>query len=205
MSNRGIGGIWSGLIAFGLWAGAVVPAWGDVAFSTLGPEDDWDHHHAYVVIGPDGVGSPRPYAPAMPFTPDFSAILTSIELPLGVGLIPGTNSLAVALLDDNDGLPGDVIDWFVFEDLPFMFDPNQPLSVAISEQQPVLDASSTYWLAVFPGSDDTSGGWNFSNPLQTGVIAFSRDSGETWNLQTSQGTAIAAFRINGDPVEGQGQ
>lgn len=183
-----------------LMLGTVGSIRADVVFSNLGPNDDWDHHHSYVVDGPNAVGSPRPYAPAMPFTPTFTSVLTSIELPLGVGLVPGTNALVVGLLADADGLPGDALEWYVFEDLPFVFSSGEGLSEAFSDLQPILEEGVTYWVAVLPGGDDTAGGWSFSSPLQTGTIAYSEDAGASWTLRSTFGTAVAGFRVNGDPI-----
>ena len=196
MRNHLRGIVW-GLAVVALWAGAASQSRADVLFSTLGPDDDWNHHQGYVVLGPDGIGSPRPYAAAMPFILEHHGVLTSIELPIGAGPIPGTNLFTVELLTDNAGLPGDVIESFSFSDLPGMFSSAEPLSTAVSELQPFLKAHRVYWLAVLPGGDDTSGGWNFSNPLETGTIAFTRDGGDTWTLKSEADTAIAAFRING--------
>ena len=191
---RGI--VW-GLAVIALWAGSAGPSRADVLYSTLGPDDDWNHHEAYVVLGPDGIGSPRPYAPAMPFMLGHHAILTSIDLPIGAGPIPGTNLFTVELRTDNAGSPGDVIESFSFSDLPGTFSAAESLSTAVSDLQPLLKAHRIYWLAVFPGADDTSGGWNLSSPLETGTIAVTRDGGDTWRLESQADTAIAAFRING--------
>jgi hypothetical protein len=186
-----------------LWAGAASLSQADVVlYSTLGPQKSWDRHDAYVVLGPNGAGSPRPYAAAMPFMLDNSAVLKSIHLPIGAGLIPSTNLFIVELLADNDGLPGDVIESFSFADLPFTFSATEPLSVAKSQVQPILEAGTVYWLAVLPGGDDTAGGWNFTSPLQTGTIAFTRDGGNTWTLKSQADTAIAAFRLHGHLLDG---
>ncbi len=204
MSSHLRGTLW-GLVLIALWVGVAGRSRADVLYSTLGPHKDWNHRQAYVVLGPDGVGSPRPYAAAMPFILDTSAVLKSIHLPIGAGPVPGTNLFTVELLADNDGLPGDVIESFSFADLPFVFSSDEPLSIAVSEVQPVLEAGTVYWLAVLPGGDDTAGGWNFSNPLQTGTMAFTRDGGNTWTLKTDADTAIAAFRIHGHRLKGSGQ
>lgn len=196
MSSHLRGVVWALAVAV-LWAGAAGPSRADVLYSTLGSDDVWDHHQAYVVLGPHGTGSPAPYAAAMPFVLDHHATLTSIDLPVGASLRPGTNLFTVALLADDDGLPGEVIESFSLADLPWMFSSAEPLSTVVSELQPRLKAHRVYWLTVLPGADDTSGGWNFTSPLQTGTIAFTQDGGASWRLKTGGGTAIAAFRING--------
>jgi hypothetical protein len=190
-----------------VWAVVVIGVLGmaesaraDVVFSNLGPDDSWDHGNAYVLRGPFGSGSSPSGGKAMPFTPDFTAVFTSVELPLGVMLIPGTNYFIVELRADNDGLPGDVIESFAFEDVPYVFSPDQTLSVGISELNPVLEEGTTYWLAAFPGELDTSGGWNWTSPLQTGTWAASSDDGATWELNPFGRPEISAFRINGDPT-----
>ena len=199
MRRLGIGWLVAAMMVIALWNGSACWVRADVVYSTLGDGDSWDQDNCYVVLGPDAVGGPRPFAPAMPFTPDFTVTFTSIELPLGMGLIHGTNGLIVALCDDSDGVPGDIIEAFEFDDLPYVFADDLPLSVAFSQLQPTLEEGTTYWVAVFPLADDTAGGWNLSSPLQMGVWAASQDGGGSWTLNPYGGTGIAAFRVNGDP------
>lgn len=178
------------------WAGATRA---DVVFSNFGPGGDWDHGSAYVLRGPQGNGTSPAGGKAMPFRPTFRAEFTSVELALGSGLIPGTNRFVVELRVDEQGHPGAVLESFMFENLPYLFSPTQTLSVGNSAVRPVLEADTNYWIAAFPGASDTSGGWNWSSPLQTGVWAASAD-GTTWEFNPFGRTEIAAFRVNGVSV-----
>ncbi len=178
------------------WAEA---ARADVVFSNLGPGDEWNHTSAYVLRGPQGDGTSPAGGKAMQFRPTFQAEFTSVELALGSGLIPGTNRIVVELRADAQGQPGAVLESFAFENLPYLYSPTQTLSVGTSVSRPVLEANTTYWIAAFPGAADTSGGWNWSSPLQTGIWAASAD-GTTWEFNPFGRTEIAAFRVNGTSV-----
>jgi len=189
-----------------LWAWALVGVLGlaasvraDVLFSNLGDDDSWDRDSSYVLRGPDGSGSSPAGGKAMPFTAAFTGALTYVELPLGVTLIPGTNEFIVELRADDNGSPGDVLESFIFDDVPYVYSESQTLSVGISMLNPVLEQDTTYWLAAFPSANDTSGGWNWSSPLQYGIWAASSDGGDTWEFNPFGREEIAAFRISADP------
>jgi hypothetical protein len=134
----------------------------------------------------------------MPFTAAFTGAFTSVELPLGIAL--GTNEFIVELRADDNGYPGEVLESFVFDDVPPLFSNTQTLLVGSSILNPVLEENTTYWLAAWPGADDTSGGWNWSNPLQHGIWAASSDGGDTWEFNPFGRDEIAAFRISADPL-----
>jgi len=164
----------------------------DVLFSNLGDDDSWDHDNAYVLEF-------APAGKAMPFMASFTGSFTSVELPLGI--VEGTNQFIVELRADDNGSPGEVLESFVVQDVPYLFVEPETLSVAVSVVNPVLEQDATYWVAAFPGADDTTGGWNWTCPLQTGVWAATPDGGDTWEFNPFVRTEISAFRINADPLE----
>jgi hypothetical protein len=160
----------------------------------------WDHSNAYVIRGSSGSGSSPAGGKAMPFTPTVTASLTTIELPLGVDLVPGTNKFVVELQADAGGSPGAVLESFTVTNTPYEFSPTESLSVCTSTFHPVLSAGVKYWLAVYPGAADTSGGWNWTSPVQTGIWAATPDGRTTWIFNQFSRQEIAAFRVSGQAV-----
>jgi hypothetical protein len=82
----------------------------DVLFSNLGDGDTWDHTTAYVLEF-------RPAGKAMPFMASFTGSCTSVELPLGI--VGGPNQFVVELRADDNGSPGEVLESFVVQDVPY--------------------------------------------------------------------------------------
>jgi hypothetical protein len=169
----------------------------DTIFSNLGPAKTWDTKNAYVINGAVASGTPRPFAPAMSFTPSFNSSLTSIELPLG--LASGTDAIRVELLSDNKGTPGSLIESIVVAPkVGFPFPGT--LMTATSALHPALLAKTPYWIAALPGGSSTAGGWLLSAPLQTDSPAFSSDGGATWVLKEFGDVGVAAFEVDGTPL-----
>jgi hypothetical protein len=182
------------LLALGFTA---APVHADTIFSNLGPSKTWDTKNGYVITGATASGTPKPFAPAMSFTPTFNATLTSIELPLGLG--SGTDQILVELLSDNTGKPGSLIESFSLSPkVGFPFPGT--LMTGTSVLHPTLLAGTPYWLAALPGGSSTSGGWLLSSPLQKDSPAFSSDNGTTWTLKEFGNTNIAAFEVDGTPL-----
>jgi hypothetical protein len=77
---------------------------------------------------------------------------------------------------------------------------NPPTGIVSADSvvHPTLQAGQLYWLAVLPGSADTSTVWNFSSTGVGGYAAGQKTPGVF--LPSGFTSGNSAFRIDGDPV-----
>ncbi len=64
-----------------------------------------------------------------------------------------------------------------------------------------LTQGQTYWARLSTPSPDGHSGWNLTDPLQTGLLAFSNDQGSSWFSVSNKDQP--AFRIKAIPEPSQ--
>ena len=158
--------------------------------------------------GPDGVGiGHTPAFPnagdyliyAVPFTSGATAVLTALEVPLGV--IAGSNQLQAFLMNDSAGAPGATIESFALSNLPLPPGPFPLLTIA-SQLTPSLSAGQQYWFAV-TGGVGTFGSWMLTvfqgDPMDGGASRIVVNGVEqAWIVGT--GSRTGALQVSGTLV-----
>jgi hypothetical protein len=127
-----------------------------VIFSTLGVGDSYATNAAFVI------GSNFDIRQGEAFTPSASGRLSSLELGLTSFSLSGSRQTVLAsLMTDDGGLPGRIIETFVFGgDIPN--NPDSALLLVNSVTRPELMVGVTYWLILSRGDVSTNVGWNFA-------------------------------------------
>jgi len=158
-----------------------------VIFSTMGPHNAYDCCSGWGIRNPGG-SSWR----AFPITPTADATVT--EIVEAIGYIDGTNSVTIALMSDNGGLPGKVLQEKTIKNLDTF---GNCCNVAVDKlKTPVqVTAGTTYWVAaLLPKQQQasTDDAWNFSTENQNSVPAAFYYAG-SWIHVTSQYSAFAVY------------
>jgi hypothetical protein len=130
---------------------------------------------------------------ADPFTPTGTVTFASVVLPLSS--VSGTNSLVVSLRPSVSGLPGSPLESFTVTGLPSF--PTSTVYQLNSLLDPVLNAGSTYWIAIFPGGSNTIAGWNFDSVGVNGGAA-NQNGSATWTYNPYN--TSSAFEVLGNPL-----
>lgn len=132
------------------------------------------------------IGSNYVAEPFIAWDGDYT--LCSIEIPVSIDA--GTSSLIVALLADDSGTPGSLIE---------SIGPTTIGSGIVqfnSVTHPVLYDYTQYWVAVYPGGSDTWASW-YLTTNSVGSLAYNEND-EGWTVDES---SLPAMRVNGcDPV-----
>jgi hypothetical protein len=178
-----------------LTVGATGPARADFIYSNFGPGQTYIPGYYSVSGGashPDGPPVGYGAAIAEPFIPAGNFVFRSVKLPLG--WISGTNAFTVALMSNDGGHPGSILESFSIMNVPLYTRP--AIETFVSRTNTSLDVGTTYWVAAIPVVRDTAGGW-FMN--STGAIGLTRtgNDGLTW---TTFAIPSAAFEVDGLPV-----
>jgi hypothetical protein len=171
--------------------GANPSARADVIYDNFNFGDTYDVGTGWTIGAPQGQSFQEV---GCPFT--VSGTYTLTQITVAAGWVTGPNVYTVWLMDDVDGVPGNVIEEFDFADLGRFGQNNAPL-VGDSVLNPTLDDGSQYWL-VCSTSDSTWAAWNWNTTGDAGPFVF-RQNGGDW--LTTSGT-LSVFRVEGDPVEG---
>jgi hypothetical protein len=134
-------------------------------------------------------GSQQWYAFAV--TPKANATVT--EIVEAVSYVTGTNSVTIALLADNNGVPGDVLQEKTVKALQTFGD---CCAVAVDKVKTGVQvkAGTTYWVAaILPvkKQSTTWDAWNFSS-ANTGSGTSAYYNG-TWNVSSSEYAAFAIY------------
>jgi hypothetical protein len=159
-----------------------------VLYDTVGPND---------VFAPGGQSATATQQPAFPFVPAVSVRLHSIALVLALDFPERVPTAIVTVRSDADGLPGTILEQFMFHPTGSWLDPNPPV-VGVSRLRPLLAAGSTYWVAVATTPDDTDVIWMLNPFGHEGPSAVQID-GE-WRFRPEQqgdGDTSSAFRVVG--------
>jgi len=144
----------------------------------------------------------QPYRRGMSFTvpSGISPRLSSINLTAfqAAGSAPAT--LIVSINKDSGGLPGAVLEQFVFGNLDGSNFQNPVLLTGTSIVKPILSAGTQYWLTTNVSSPTTMAvGWVMNNKNSTGVVAWSAGNAPWSNPWGAGSPQIeAAFSIMGN-------
>lgn len=138
---------------------------------------------------------------AMAFTPNMTAPLFAIDLAIGSESVPGS-PFTLALVTDNGGQPGSVIEsWSLVATFEGAFC-THCFETALSTQNPLLQAGTTYWLVASPGPGNPPPGtdfidnvWYLNSLGALGTSASSVNGGQTWTVRTNG--SFAAFDVRG--------
>ena len=129
---------------------------------------------------------------AYPITPKVSTTVT--EIVEAVGFVTGTDSVTVALLADNSGVPGTVLEQKTVKNLETF---GNCCVVAVDRLRtgvPVT-AGTTYWVgALLPkkSQSTTWDAWNFSS-TNTKVVPFAYFNSSGWNVSSGAYTGFAVY------------
>ena len=153
-------------------------------YSTFGPGD------TYTTTSEWNIGTAGGYSHATPFTPTNDALLGSIVL--AASYFSGTNQFTLDLMGDSGGLPGSIIESFLFSGVPA--EPTGGIVYHQSTLQPYLYAGTQYWLVA---STDSSNhlSWKDNNLGLIGSYSSANASG--W--QYFPDLPVPAFRLNPVP------
>jgi len=167
---------------------ALPPKKDNVVFSNVGtlyPKGLYFCCYGDTISGPSSpVGGN--YAAALQFTPAKDAKVTEIDA--GIGLAAGTNGVTLALYDDNDGVPGNMIASGNATGLG-AFGDCCTLAVAKIKKASVT-GGTPYWVVAI-ATGDTWDAWAFNSTDETDVLtaAYSSDGGGSWTA----GAAVPAM------------
>ena len=114
-----------------------------ILYSNLGPGNTFNTSLAWVTGNGSGFGNAG-LEDAFAFTPNLSATLTTISVPLA--LRNGTSSLLLNLYADGTGAPGTLLASFTAT--PTLT--NTLTLVTLSVNGPLLTQGNTYWLGIIP-------------------------------------------------------
>jgi hypothetical protein len=129
---------------------------------------------------------------ATPFTPTASA--TATELSVGVGYVEGTNEVAIALVDDSNGLPeGKVLKSWNFKNM-FTFGDCCTLDTVKDKKGIKVKKGTQYWVEVYTNTNDEDlwGAWCFNYNFTEGNFAYNIN-GEGWDTEDSYFGAFGVF------------
>ena len=99
---------------------------------------------------------------AMAFTPsNYSYTLSKVEL--GVSLEEGINELDVWIMQDNDNMPGQIIETIRVSGVMNSYPGVYPPVTAVSVLTPILNANTQYWIGLSaPGPNDIQIKWHIN-------------------------------------------
>ena len=165
-----------------------------VIYSNFGPRLTFDSlpAHAWVTQfpGPDG------QVISQQFTPTRDDIFGAARVALTN--ISGPGLIAVLLHDDDQGLPGDVVDQMRIEAM----NSGPAVYVATSTRFPPLEAGAHYWLTVLPADVGAQTGWNWNVVGDLSSTNFALYQGQSWSIVPNQ--TRGAFQIEGGGQQVQG-
>jgi len=175
-----------------LWTQAA-PA--STIFSDFGPSNTYNAGTGLGVSGPFVFSGERADRGSR-FTPASDAFLTSItvgtamETPAG-----GTKSIVLSLDSDQNGVPGQALETWTLDNLPFVF-PCCQVQTVVASKTISLVAGTQYWLVAAPGGADTWAFWGANSQGVMGQVA-----------ANSNGSAFFTFTdtLPAFDVEGQSQ
>lgn len=159
-------------------------------FSTLGDDNAYNPSNGWTIANPGTVGFTQWFA--FPITPSKDATVS--EIVEAVGYVTGTNSVTVALMSDNGGLPGDVLQEKTVKNLDTF---GNCCNVAVDKIKDgiQLKGGTTYWVAaILPQKKQytTWDAWNYSTENTSSVPA-AFYNGTSWVQTTAQYSAFAVY------------
>lgn len=111
----------------------------------------------------------------------------------------GVNQIRVSVHDDAGGLPGAVLESWLFNDVAGIY-PTQSPVVADSLVRPALQGGGTYWVVLW-APDGTFAGWsqNSTGDYVTATNVFALSVGSSWFLYPTLGVARPVAKIEVTP------
>ena len=185
-------------------------AFGDVLFSTFGPNDSFDGSSGVSIAW--NLVSPPPGSLGIGNAARFqisTGTYTLSSVSLAMGYILGTNNLAIRLVADNGGQPtGPLLETIVSH--PIGITGQAQVVTYPSSLDPVLVGGSSYWLVLEPadlnlvdGSNNGAYNWFLGANLASGATAyheFNFSSLDWYPWQLFPNDLLPAFRIEGFAV-----
>ena len=159
-------------------------------FSTLGQDNAYNPSNGWTVANSGAVGFTQWFA--FPITPSADATVTQIVE--AVGYVTGTNSVTVALMDDNGGVPGNVLQEKTVKNLDTF---GNCCNVAVDRLKTgvPVKAGTTYWVAaLLPKKKQatTWDAWNLSSE-NTNTVPAAFYNGTNWVQTSAQYSAFAVY------------
>jgi hypothetical protein len=152
-------------------------------FNTFDQHNKFDNHTAWSVMNnKSGYRGQAEW-----FIPKNSGPLNFVDMAMS-----GKGSIDVMLAEDNNGIPGKILENFQSISIS-RFARNGHL-ILVSKIHPPLSNGIRYWLCIEPASAGTDYSWFYNNQNLTQGFAFERGQGN-W-MSFSGGPRNGAFRIN---------
>jgi hypothetical protein len=161
-----------------------------VIFTTLGAGNAYNPNNGWTIADPGTVGFEQWFA--FPITPAADATVTQIVE--AIGYVAGTNSVTIALMTDNGGVPGDVLQSKTVTNLDTF---GNCCNVAVDKLKTgvPVKAGTTYWVAaILPKKkqNTTWDAWNLSTEDQD-VVPAAFYNGTTWVQTSANYSAFAVY------------
>lgn len=169
---------------------------------TFAPGDEYNPNGGLLISGANSEFGDIDQAYA--FTPTHTGNLTdvwaAIENSTDNQGEPGSNSLVMWLMDDNENKPGNILETFNFENemAPADSTVDPPLH-AVASGTTVLQAGVQYWLVASAGDEDGFAGWTL-NTIGARATRADRTNGLDWRVGFN--ALAGAFRIESDAEGG---
>jgi hypothetical protein len=172
----------------------VAPVGKTTIFDTLGNHDHYDANKGWTVSNATSGAGVQQWV-AFAITPTADATITEIvEAVSYVGFIAGANTVTVALLADNGGIPGAVLQEKTVKNIESFAECCAVAVDHLATGVPVT-AGATYWVAAllpFKGESDTYDAWNFSSAnTNNGTLACF--NGSAWTVTSGHYAAFAVY------------
>lgn len=168
-----------------------------VIYNTFGEDDSYDRYAGNWLSegGPNNIDLDGGHG----FIPGGNFALDRIEL--AMTLTDGPNELDAWIMDDNGGLPGNILESFHFTGEMNFSGESYPRLVRDSITHPILAQGSQYWLIASLTGPNASSTWHYNNIGISGPYTW-RYILEDWNgeWQIASQAIQGAFRISGIPV-----
>jgi len=161
-----------------------------VIFTTLGEGNAYNPGSGWTIANTGAVGFTQWFA--FPVTPSADATVTQIVE--AVGYVTGTNSVTIALMDDNGGVPGNILQKKTVKNLDTF---GNCCNVAVDKFRTgvPVKAGTTYWVAaLLPKKSQAStwDAWNLSTADQD-VVPAAFYNGTTWVQTNANYSAFAVY------------
>lgn len=195
--------LWAGMICIGVGAVSASrlsqsPPSMDIVFDNFDPNDEY-HPTYYTAVA--YLNFPEfmeivDVDTAMAFTPQGSRYVLEM-IDLAVSLKDGVNVLDVWIMQDNDNMPGEIIETIRLDNAMPDYPGVHPPVTALSQVKPVLNAGTQYWIGLStPGPDDSDIAWhlNANGPASRGVQRQLVNGDGEW---VYYGPSQCAFRVWG--------
>jgi len=148
-----------------------------IIFSSFGPG-----HSSNPLIGAaEESGNFGQFTTAMAFTPNTTQTLSAIDVAIAND---GDPQFTLALMTDNGGHPGVIIESWSLTSTFFPTDCGHCFETVFSTQHAILQAGTQYWIVPILNSS-FDGDWQQNVVGALGTSALSRDGGNTWTVNTN--------------------